>query len=78
MITSKDNVKALLITGSGRFFSNGIDLAWLSEQKGNIPVEFITGLTRLFKRILVLPIPTAALINGKLYVLIYLFIYLFI
>ena len=65
MCFRKDTVKALLITGEGRFFSNGIDLAWLSNQKGDVPGQFINALSELFKRILVLPIPTAAIINGK-------------
>lgn len=63
-VIENKETKALLITGEGRFFSNGIDLQWLSLQKGNVPRDYITRLHALMRRVLVFPIPTAALLNG--------------
>ncbi|XP_052819209.1 uncharacterized protein LOC128245040 isoform X2 [Mya arenaria] len=63
-VLANNGTKGLLIRGSGRFFSNGIDLAWVSGQTGDIPGQFLNGLHRLLYRILVFPVPTAALING--------------
>jgi len=67
------NVKGLLLIGSGRFFSNGIDLTWLSQQTGDDPIRFIDALHRLLYRVTLFPIPTAALINGTLYLHVCLF-----
>lgn len=63
VLENKD-VKGLLITGEGRFFSNGIDLQWLSTQKGDTPRVYLTKLHELMVRVMYLAVPTAALING--------------
>lgn len=63
-VLQNEDTKALFITGEGKFFSNGIDLQWLAVQKGDTPRVFITSLQRLLSRVLVLPIPTVAILNG--------------
>ena len=55
----------LLITGSGKFFSNGIDLAWRSKQSRDSDQEYLSSLDALTERIMIFPVPTVALINGK-------------
>jgi len=62
-IESDDAPTALLFTGSGKFFSNGLDL----EYMGANPDEAEAILARvhsLFGRVLALNIPTVAAING--------------
>lgn len=62
-IEADDGPAALLLTGSGKFFSNGLDL----EYMGTHPDEAEAILARvhaLFGRILALDVPTVAALNG--------------
>jgi len=58
--------KALIITATGKFFSNGLDLAWIG---GNAPKvnDFFKDFWKLLARLTVFPIPTLALVNGHSY-----------
>ncbi|MFO0689379.1 MAG: enoyl-CoA hydratase/isomerase family protein [Myxococcota bacterium] len=61
---------ALVTTGTGKFYSNGLDLAWLlspSEQGGATAAEretYIPRVLALMARILTFPTITVAAING--------------
>jgi len=57
---------AALVTtgGSEKFYSNGLDLAWLSGDGQSEGGAFISAVLRLFGRVLVYPLPTVAAING--------------
>lgn len=59
---------ALVVTGSDKFFSNGIDLDWmLGEQAQSSPdtvPNFLGSMLGLWARVLSLPIPTVAALNG--------------
>ncbi|HVV89099.1 MAG TPA: enoyl-CoA hydratase/isomerase family protein [Solirubrobacterales bacterium] len=62
-IEGGDAPAALVLTGSGKFFSNGLDL----EYMGANPAEAEAVLARvhaLFGRVLALDVPTVAAING--------------
>ena len=53
----------LITIGDGKFFSNGLDLEWV----GANPDEFMTYAARveaLLARVLTLPVPTVAAVNG--------------
>lgn len=54
---------ALVTVASGKFYSNGLDLEWLAAngEKAQWYVERVHGL---FARVLTLPVPTVAAING--------------
>ncbi|MDJ0664969.1 MAG: enoyl-CoA hydratase/isomerase family protein [Acidimicrobiia bacterium] len=54
---------ALVTTGSGRFFSNGLDLEWLFSGEADMPV-FVAEVERLFARVLAAPYITVAACNG--------------
>jgi enoyl-CoA hydratase/carnithine racemase len=57
---------AALVTigGEDKFYSNGLDLAWLSgDGQGEAP-EFIKAVLKLLGRVMAFPMPTAAAING--------------
>ena len=62
-VAAAEGPRALVTTGTGKFFSNGLDLDWLTSH----PEEsraYIDRVHRLFARILTLPCATAAACNG--------------
>ncbi|MFC4128334.1 enoyl-CoA hydratase-related protein [Nocardia rhizosphaerae] len=58
-----DGAAALVTTASGKFYSNGLDLEWLSAN-GDRATEYVASVHALFGRVLTLPMPTAAAIVG--------------
>jgi len=54
---------ALVTTGTGKFFSNGLDLDWMMAEP-SIPQDFIADVHRLFGRVLALDVYTVAAVNG--------------
>jgi enoyl-CoA hydratase/carnithine racemase len=54
---------ALVTTGRGKFFSNGLDLAWLGEHGDRAP-DYLRDVQHLLARLLTLPVPTIAAVNG--------------
>ena len=59
---------ALVTTGTGKFFSNGIDLDWMLGGRDDLmvddPMAFIGDMSRMWARVMSLPIPTVAAVNG--------------
>ena len=53
----------IVLTGEGKFFSNGLDLQWIGENAPQSAAMF-RGLHRLYGRLLVAPVATAAAVNG--------------
>lgn len=53
----------LVTTGSGKFYSNGLDLNWLGAN-GDRTQWYVGRVHALFARVLTLPMPTAAALNG--------------
>lgn len=60
---SAADLVALVTTGSGKFFSNGLDLDWLMSGGVNMP-RFVAAVERLFARIVAAPYITVAACNG--------------
>ncbi len=58
-----DGPLALVITGTGKFFSNGLDLDWISANSGEFG-RVVEGVHSLFGRLLVFPAYVIAAING--------------
>jgi enoyl-CoA hydratase/carnithine racemase len=54
---------ALVTTGDGKFYSNGLDLAWMGTD-GVDAIAFVRTLHKLLGRVLAFPRPTVAAING--------------
>lgn len=54
---------ALVLTGEGRFFSNGLDLEWMGEHREQA-AAVVDEVHRLFGRVLSLDVPTVAAVNG--------------
>ncbi|HXC51877.1 MAG TPA: enoyl-CoA hydratase-related protein [Candidatus Limnocylindrales bacterium] len=55
---------ALVTTGEGKFYSNGLDLDWLSQQEHADAMRFLATVLALFARIVAFPFPTCAAIGG--------------
>ncbi|MFZ2177452.1 MAG: enoyl-CoA hydratase-related protein [Rhodococcus sp. (in: high G+C Gram-positive bacteria)] len=54
---------ALVSTGTGKFFSNGLDLDWLTSH-GDRAQWYVGRVQQLLARVLTLPVPTVAAVNG--------------
>jgi Delta3-Delta2-enoyl-CoA isomerase len=55
--------KALVTTGDGKFYSNGLDLDWLAAH-GDRADWYLHEVHKLLARVLTAPVPTAAAVNG--------------
>jgi Delta3-Delta2-enoyl-CoA isomerase len=62
-VEKADNPRALVTTATGKFFSNGLDLDWLS-QHGDQFLGYVIDVHHLFERVLALPVPTIAAVQG--------------
>eukprot|EP00005_Dracoamoeba_jomungandri_P000122 CAMPEP_0174254162 /NCGR_PEP_ID=MMETSP0439-20130205/3511_1 /TAXON_ID=0 /ORGANISM="Stereomyxa ramosa, Strain Chinc5" /LENGTH=225 /DNA_ID=CAMNT_0015335603 /DNA_START=113 /DNA_END=790 /DNA_ORIENTATION=- len=62
----EDTPKALISTGTGKFFSNGLDQVHMMSNPDNL-TEYLKSFQRLCARFLTFPIPTIAAINGHAY-----------
>jgi enoyl-CoA hydratase/carnithine racemase len=71
-IVADESVKALIVTSSDeKNFSQGIDVEWvmkkMHEKDKKSLDDFILGMNEVFKKLLTIPIPTIAAINGHAY-----------
>jgi Delta3-Delta2-enoyl-CoA isomerase len=55
---------ALVTVGEDKFYSNGLDLTWLTGDGANEGAAFVGDVMRLMGRVLGLPIPAVAAMNG--------------
>ena len=60
------DVDALVTIGSGKFFSNGLDLAFVLDSDRDNVSDFMKAYSKLMARFLTFPMPTVAAINGKM------------
>jgi len=58
-----EHAKPLITVGTGKFYSNGLDLDWLMSH-GDQTDWYVGRVHALFSRILTLPLPTVAAVNG--------------
>ena len=63
-IQKDPNVHCVIVTGQGRFWSNGLDLAWVDTHTEQESSTFIRELNDLMLTLLCFPIPTIAALNG--------------
>ncbi|GHF13214.1 enoyl-CoA hydratase [Amycolatopsis deserti] len=61
--TVVESSSALVTTGTGKFYSNGLDLDWLSAN-GDQAQTYVADVQDLLARVLTLPVPTIAAVNG--------------
>ena len=56
--------RSLVVTGTDKFFTNGLDLDWMGGAAPGEAGTMLRDLERLFGRILAFPAPTVAAVNG--------------
>ena len=65
----RSDIHAVVTVGSGKFYSNGLDLKWWVVTR-RVSVDDFDAAMKLwhqtFKRLLLFPVPTVASINGNL------------
>ncbi|EIF00070.1 enoyl-CoA hydratase-related protein [Saccharomonospora glauca] len=62
-VAGHDGPAALVTVGKGKFYSNGLDLEWLSAHAEQTQ-EYVRDVHELFAKVLTLPVPTVAAVNG--------------
>jgi len=60
----KAGAHALVTTGDGKFYSNGLDLDWMMTVDSDTTRDHVTRLHQLYKRIVAMPLITVCAING--------------
>ncbi|MBW1988518.1 MAG: enoyl-CoA hydratase/isomerase family protein [Deltaproteobacteria bacterium] len=68
-VVADTEVTAMVLTSTDeKFFSNGVDVAWMGErlaaQDFQAVKDFCYGMNDVFKKLLLLPVPAIAAING--------------
>lgn len=62
-VADAEGPRALVTVGTDKFFTNGLDLDWLGDNPSRMG-EYLDMVQDLFARVLLLPCPTAAAVNG--------------
>jgi enoyl-CoA hydratase/carnithine racemase len=63
-VDEAEGPKALVITGSGRFYSNGLDLEYMLGEGKDDPGGYLHAVLGVLARVLVFPAVTVAAVNG--------------
>jgi Delta3-Delta2-enoyl-CoA isomerase len=62
-VEAADGPRALVTTARGKVFSNGLDLDWLADH-GERLLDYVIDVHALLARVLAMPVPTVAAIQG--------------
>ncbi|MFN3601873.1 MAG: enoyl-CoA hydratase/isomerase family protein [Dietzia sp.] len=62
-VEASEGPAALVTTGAGKFYSNGLDLSVVASDPAGLPA-YVSRAQRLFARVLRLEMPTVAAVNG--------------
>jgi enoyl-CoA hydratase/carnithine racemase len=62
-VEAAEGPRALVTTATGKFFSNGLDLEWLSQHTDEFNA-YVIDVHALFAAALALPVPTVAAVQG--------------
>jgi enoyl-CoA hydratase/carnithine racemase len=63
-VEGAEGPRALVTTGSGKFYSNGLDLDWMLGEGRDEAADYIPSVLRLLARVLTFPCITVAAVNG--------------
>ncbi|MBW2390006.1 MAG: enoyl-CoA hydratase/isomerase family protein, partial [Deltaproteobacteria bacterium] len=63
-VEKADGPKALVTTGSGKFYSNGLDLDFMQSEAAGGPGVYLARVLAIMERVLFFPAYTVAAING--------------
>ncbi|POM24012.1 Carnitinyl-CoA dehydratase [Actinomadura rubteroloni] len=62
-VEKAEGPRALVTVGTGKFYSNGLDLDWLGANREKFE-EYLRSVHALYARLIELPAPTVAAVNG--------------
>lgn len=62
-VVAAEGPAALVTTGTGKFYSNGLDLDWLGEHRDRA-TSYVATIQALLARLLTFPMATVAAVNG--------------
>jgi enoyl-CoA hydratase/carnithine racemase len=65
-VAAADGPRALVTRATGKFWSNGLDLAWMGEHQDQVG-PFVDEVHALFARLLSLPVPAVAACQGHVF-----------
>ena len=63
-VAHTEGPRALVTTGTGKFYSNGLDLDWLRGQDDLQFTLYVVAAHELFAKLLELPVPSVAAVQG--------------
>ena len=63
-VEADETALAVVLTGEGKFFSNGLDLEWMMEAGEESTKLVVDGLQALYMRLMTFPVPVVAAVNG--------------
>lgn len=63
-VEADDQATALITTGEGKFYSNGLDLEWMSKSGAELARRNVDEVLALLGRLLAFPMITVAALNG--------------
>jgi enoyl-CoA hydratase/carnithine racemase len=63
-IDASEGPAAVVLTGTGKFFSNGLDLEWMGNAPEGEPMKVVERAQGLLAPLLVSPVPIVGAING--------------
>src|SRR4051812_33691258 len=66
-VEAADGPATLVLTGEGKFFSNGLDLDWMGSAAPGGVEEVVARVHGLLGRLLAFPVGTVAAINGHVF-----------
>ncbi len=64
VLAEDDEVRAVVVTGEGKFFGNGLDLKWMKTRNPEEIFLFLLDVTQLLKETALFPKPVIGAING--------------
>ncbi len=63
-VEKREGPRTLVTTGSGKFYSNGLDLDWMLGEGRDDASGYLSSVLRILARVLTFPTATVAAING--------------
>lgn len=63
-VDASEGPAAIVLTGTGKFFSNGLDLEWMTEAGQDGAAQNVDRVQALFSRVLTSPVTIVAALNG--------------
>ena len=68
-------VKAVITTGEGKFYSNGLDVEYLLSLDPEKRLDLLSDSQKLMRRVLTFPAVTVAAMNGKTFENVHIILY---